>query len=73
MSELVSAHILVKLFSDNVLAGIVNLTGKHIPDSHIKALVVDLGYDVESIKVTTSHKKWNSYHRIKKGHISSQP
>lgn len=71
MLELVFVYILVKLFSDNVLVGIVNLIGKYILDLYIKVLVVDLGYDVDSIKVIISYKKWNLYYRIKKGYISS--
>lgn len=51
MSELMSVHILVKLFSDNVLECAVNLTRKLLPDSYIKALVADLEYDVECVKV----------------------
>lgn len=71
MLELVFVYILVKLFSDNVLVGIVNLIGKYILDLYIKVLVVDLGYDVDSIKVIISYKKWNLYYRIKKGYIFS--
>ena len=45
MSGLVSAHILVKIFSDSVLAGSY-LTRKLILDAHSKALVVDLRYNI---------------------------
>lgn len=69
MSELVSARILVKLFSDNVLECAVNPTRKLLPDLYIKALVAGLKYDVECLKVLTSCQKSEFISQIfQKGH-----